>query len=378
MQQARNMAAMRVQGYAGLLYTHLTQGRKCSCQATQKQLNTRLGIDGKARPGVINELLTGAMTFDVSPYGATHKRDDPLYNMTSPDAINKYQGVFDVAVGDDSDYGVGRTSDEPIFGDNGPVDIGFDIESLVGEFDASHMGMTDATCGVCFGHAFIGGYAPFHANRMVFTVNDVSLGASVLDLTKRPWTADSESFEFTTVLPLGALGVDTFRVMNNNIPVSANFTIDDQDANLVTVLKHCDGRPHVVKVNLPRDPTWTHVELQFVLSDQSAYFEFPKLTKGSDTSLLEQLDPFSIIMSPNVPSLQSQDIIVDSTFGKVLVVQNSNWWNTRNRDVLGWECQVRVIQPQEIYGILPKRGRIMTKAPTAKFVHDNQTGNYRT
>jgi hypothetical protein len=166
--------------------------------------------------------------------------------------------------------------------------------------------------------------------------------------------------------------------MNNHTPIAANFTIDGSVANIVSVVAKCDGKPHVITVTLPYADTWTHVELQFILSNESAYFELPKLTKGSDISLLEQLEPFNIVISSNVPSVQSQDIIVESTFGKTLIVQTSGWWNTRNRDILGWECQVRVLQPQEIFRVLPKRGRIMTKAPTAVMSHDNSTGNYRT
>src|ERR1700737_3071847 len=94
-QQMRNMSAMRVQGYPAILYTHLTQGRKCTCQSTQKQLNSRLGLDGKAKPGVINEMLTGAMEFDVSPYGTSSTYTDPFSSVTSPCATNQYQGQFD-------------------------------------------------------------------------------------------------------------------------------------------------------------------------------------------------------------------------------------------------------------------------------------------
>lgn len=374
-QQLRNYSAVRVQGYAGLLYNHLTQGRKCTCQATQKHLNTRLGLDGKAKPGVINELLTGKSVFDVTPYASVPARDRPFSNEVSPDAPrNKHQGVFDVVSDSEFDYPTVRVPLGPDFGDNGPINPDFDIETLVGDFDASHIGFTDATCGVCFGHGFVGGYAPFHANRIVLTVDDVSLGAASINFTKKPWSVESDTFTFNVVLPYGAIGVDVFRVMNNHLPVTANFTIDGVAADLISVVARCDGRPHLVAVTLPHTHEWTHVELQFILSDQSAYFELPKLNKGSDTSQLEQLEPFSVVMSSNVPNLQSQDIIVESTFGKVLIVQNSNWWNTRNRDVLGWECQVRVLQPQEIYGILPKRGRIMTKAPSAVMQHDNQTG----
>jgi hypothetical protein len=368
---------MRVQGYEALLYNKLTQGRKCTCQSSQKHLASRLGEDGKADQGLVNEILSGNVTFNVSPYG-TMPRDNPDTNEVSPFApVNKHQGVFDVVAKNDV-YPTDRIVDEADFGDNGPIDPNFDIESLVGDFDASHAGYTDAYCGVCFGHGFVGGFSAFHTNRQVLTVADVDLSLSEIDITARPWTATGPQFSFTTVLPFGAVGLDVFRVMNNNMPVTANFTIDGHSATTVDVLARCDGKPHLIGVILPASKTWTHVEIQLAVSDQSAFFEFPKLTKNSDTANLEQLDPFNIVMSSNVPSLKSEDVIVESTFGKVLIVQNSNWWNTRNRNVLGWECQVRVPQPQEIYHILPRRGRIMKKPPTSLGTHDNITGNRRT
>ncbi len=380
-QQTRNMNAMRVQGYAGLLYNRLKQGRKCTCQASEARLGSRLGLDGKAKPGVINELLTGQTVFDVTPYGASPtRRLDPFDSQTSPHApVNKYQGVFDVIGTEEGSSLPMRVVDEPDFGDNGPVNPDFDIDTLAGEFNASAVGSTDAACGVCYGSGFIGGYTPFHGNRTVVTVDQVELGASVIDTLASPWAANSpEGFEFTTVLPYGAIGVDCFRVLNNTRPIAANFTVDGQAVNAISILGKCDGRPHLIRVTLNREVVWTHMEIQFITSKESAFFEFPKLTKGNDTAMLEQLEPFSIIMGSNVPELRPEDIITESTFGKTLIVENSNWWNTRNRNVLGWECQVRVLQPPEIMNNLPKRGRIATKAPTANGQHDNSTGAYRT
>lgn len=378
-QQRRNFDAFAVQGYTALLYTKLDQGRKCTCQSSQKHINSRLGVDGKASQGTINQLLSGGLTFNVSPYGSDFKRDDPFSNVTSPAApSNLNQGVFDIVAEDASDYPTARVPSGPDFGDNGPIDSAFDIESLAGDFDASVVGYTDAHCAVCFGHGFVGGYSPFHGNRQVITVADVALSASVIDYQAKPWSAEGPTFSFQALLPYGAIGVDTFRVMHNEKPVTANFTVDGLPADTVSVVARCDGKLHVIGVSLPLTQVWTHVEIQFVTSDQSAYFEFPKLTKGSDTAMLEQLEPFNILMSSNVPRLSPEDVIVESSFGKVLVVQNSNWWNTKNRDVLGWECQVRVIQPQEIFGVLPHRGRIMSKNQTSNLVHDNVTGARRT
>jgi hypothetical protein len=159
--------------------------------------------------------------------------------------------------------------------------------------------------------------------------------------------------------------------------VPATFSIDGTPiTNPTQVLALCDGGPHLLTANVNGE--FSHLEIQFALTTESVYFEFPRRNIGTDISLLEQMEPFQIVLSPNVPTINSQDIIVESQLGKVLVVQSVNTWKSRQRSILGWEVQVRVIQPQELYRILPPRGRIMSKDRTTLNSRDNVTGKYRT
>lgn len=377
-QQSRNYDAHRVQGFPAILYNQLTQGVKCSCQTTDKKLGARLDLDGKANPGLINELLTGAMTFSVTPYGSSPMpRDDPFDTEVSRLAPkNKHQGVFDI-VGKEVNGAPTNIEFEDVFGDNGPLQ-NLTMDDIAGDYDATNLGSTDAACAVCFGTSFVGGYSPFHANRIVRTVADVDLINSEINLLARPWSATSEGFSFVTSLPYGAIGLDMFRVLNNDKPLGAKFTIDGQPVTELTLVARCDGKPHLIAVVFNKPTVWTHIEIQFILSAEHAFFEFPRLSKSSDTNLLEKTEPFQISISSNVPILQVEDLIVDSTYGKALIVQTCNPWNTRNRDILGWECMVRPVQPMELYNILPRRGRIKTKPPTPLMAHDNQSGTYRT
>jgi hypothetical protein len=375
-QQTRYMSALRVQGYAGILYNRLEQGKRCTCQSSQKHLNTRLDKEGKASKGLINQLITGSDTFDVTPYGHQNwNPQNPFTNETSPLAPgNKHQGTFGLVMNDPTDYPIGEVIE-------GPVDPDLDIEKMFGDWDGSLLGGSDIACSVCFGTGFVGGYMPFHASRQVFSVADpfVTLGECDIDALAKPWTAKGSKFFVTCTFPLGATGMDIIRVMDDSTPVNAQFTIDSTlITNELQVLKFCDGLPHLIEINFPEDLRFTHFELQFNLTHESAFFEFPKLTKSADITRLETLEPFQIILSPNIPSVRPMDIIVESTFGKVLVVQNVPWWNTRNRNVLGWECMVRVIEPMERFRLLPPRGRIKTKNETTNTQHDNMRGPHRT
>lgn len=383
-QQRRYYDAFRPQGITAVHYNHLTSGRKCNCQSANKQLAGRLNEEGKASEGHINELIlgtgvdaNGSFSFNITPYNQDQQRVTGRSNETSPYApVNKNQGVFDIATLD-GDFPQADVVDEDGFGDNGPVSA-IDLDSLVGDFDASAFGFSDASCPVCFGTGFVGGYAPFHAHRQVLTVADVQSVGGEIDITKRPWVADNvKTFSTIVVLPRGAIGVDVFRVWNVVTPVNATYTIDGIALTSVTqLLSFCDGKRHVVVATV--NGSFSHFEMQFNLTTESVYFEFPRRGKSADTALLEQTEPFQIILSPNVPTIDSMDIIVESQLGKVLLVQNVNPWTSRNRAILGWEAQVRVIQPQELYRILPRRGRVLNKDRTTEMIRDNVTGPRRT
>jgi hypothetical protein len=376
--QARMYNAFIPQGISCILYTHLTNGRKCTCQSSQKQLNGLLNKEGKASIGTINQLLINNMNFDVTPYnynqGSYIPEAQGQNGQTSPLAPqNKYQGVFDIATTGE-EFPFAHIMDEGV-GDNGQVSS-IDIDDLVKDFDASVLGFSEVSCGICFGTGFVGGYAPYHAYRRVFTVADLNLKGDI-NYLKHPWSATVSYFNQKITLPRGAIAVDVFRVLNGiNIVPSRLFVDSIEIKNINTLLQKCDGKLHILEAYF--DSEFTHFEMQFSLTTESTYFEFPRRSSSADTSLLEQADPFQIILSPNVPSLDSTDIIVESQLGKVLVVQNVNPWESRQRNTLGWEAQVRVIQPQEIYRILPQRGRTMNKDSTTKMVRDNVTGIYRT
>lgn len=378
--QQRYYDAFRVQGIQAIHYNRLTNGRKCTCQTSQKQINGLLGKDGKADVGTINALITGNDNFGVTPYNFNQQRVTGKTNETSPLApVNKYQGVFDI-LSDSQEFPMADLiSGKPAgFGDNGPVDA-TNIDEMVADFDASSFGFSDVACPICFGTGYIGGFSPYHGHRQVLTVADVQLDPrGEIDFTKSPFVAHASYFNVLIKLPLGAIGIDTFRVLNGTETVGAIFAIDGQQlTSTLQILTFCDGKQHMLTASGLEE--FTHMEMQFNLSKESVYFEFPRRPSSANTALLEQTEPFQIILSPNVPAMESQDIIVEQMLGKVLVVQNVNPWNSRDRNVLGWDAMVRVIQPQELYRILPGRGRTKLKDEATNIARDNGYNSiYRT
>lgn len=379
-QQRRYYDSFRVQGIQCIHYSRLTSGRKCNCQSSAKQLNGLLDRSGKASTGTINQLLTGNLEFNVTPYNFDQKRLPGVTSaQTSPQApANKNQGVFDIATASDDIPFADLIKGTHGMGDNGPVE-NTTIDELVGDWDPSIMGFSDVACPICFGTGFVSGFSPFHGHRQVLAVPDVQLLAgSDIDTLKRPFTAQTPGFNVVVILPAGAIGIDVFRVWNmanpvNNVQMSVDGTPLTSEAQL---MQYCNGKPHLLRFTGPNGQPFefTHLEIQFQLTTESVYFEFPKRSTSNNTDLLEQMEPFNIIVSPNLPTLESMDIIVEQQLGKILVVQNTNPWRSRQRNVLGWEAQVRVIQPMELFRILPMRGRVMNKDATTRMVRPNSTG----
>jgi hypothetical protein len=346
-QQQKIQAAFRVQGMPGILYSRLSSGMRCTCKSKNNEVIT-LSPDGKASPGAINRAIVGG-NFGISDYDPLSPEDefsDLSDAPTSPnDAGFTWQGNSNNLLG------VNQFEDEPSVGDNGQQSP--DLEDMFKGFDLSDLGLTDVSCPICYGTNFVGGYQSFRNFRFV-AVPSIMQTNSYLELPDISLSPGTHTFSL--VLPKGAFIIDAFRAMNGNKVAVSKFYIDNQDLTSVNPLNYFDGHQHSVTVTTAE--SITHVEIQAGLSNQSIYFEFPKRTKSQDISLLDQSEPFQIVVSPEVPNLQVLDVIAESQLGKFLIVQNVSPWNTRNRQVLGWDCQVRVAQPQELFRLLPMRRHV--------------------
>lgn len=353
-QQQRVAAAFRVQGIEAVLYNQLTSGTPCTCRSGDRQLSI-LSPDGKAPEGIINRMMTG-QEFDVTPYTSKPQKlfqEDGFYIEPSSEfkRVGEELGTANIL------------TDGPAVGDNGAYDPE-NLDDIVNLFDASDVGFADVSCPVCFGTSFVGGYTPYRSWRRVVTPTEMKCNETI-DYQSTPWELNPCAFSFDVVLPKGALAVDSFRVFHKTKVVTSNPTIDGHAiTSAVEVLAYCDGKSHTIGFST-EDPV-THVELQFALSSESAFFEIPRLSKSGDRSFLERTEPFQVTMSPDVPQISSMDVIVESQMGKALLVGGITPWQTRNRSNLGWEFQVRVTQPQELYRLLPTRGKIYGARTTNK------------
>ena len=387
-QQRKTHNAFMVQGFPGILYLRKHTGLKCTCQAANKVAKSILNEDGTAKGGVINELLTGG-TFGVEDYGAKswdgvitrpdaerdkvwndwrtknyddREKDADKSNWTSPLNDSVFEGNSDEVFSDiDDPFPVGST----------------EIDQLVEEFDPAIGGFGDYACPVCFGTGWVGGYTIGYGDRQVFGVHQMGLDGEILTVD-RPWKARTKKVQVVVTLPRGAISVTSSTLYNGNKKVGYSMTVNSvpilSEQQLLSV---CQGLPVLMELTFSEQEI-THFELQFSTSLESVYYEFPKISKSSDLQFLDLTEPFQILMSPNVPMVRTEDVLTDAVYGKAMVVQSVNPWQTKSSSQLGWEVQVRVAQPYEVPNLLPRLSRIETKARTTRMIRDNVDGHRRT
>lgn len=417
--QARKYdAAFQVNGYSGILYNRLTSGIRCKCSDHSDIAASSLDLGGRADSGLIASLLSGG-EFGVRDYGVvaatTHQAHQsaleirPLEQRLSKapvqDLTSQLPSLYDIdgpysSEGSVGQHIVGSFSDiassdpnnpnattiiESGAGPNGPVSDSRLVSSMIedGRHNPGAFGLTDASCPICFGSGYVGGFSVYRGWRQVFLPyadNAILPGGADIDLVSRPALLTADYCEWSgVILPKGGVSVDSVRAYQDSqvIPGSKFYV----DGVLLTrewdLLSFCDGRPHLLRIEVPLGFRLSHLEVQVNQSTETANFEFPKTTKSANMGLLERTEPFQVILSPLIPLVKAQDIIVESTSGKVLQVKACTSRNDRNASILGWESDVRPTQPQEIFSLLPKR-RSLQSPKSSSPVRDNSSGHNRT
>lgn len=399
-------AAFQVQGYRGILYNRLMQGTPCPCKSKQQVAGARLGADGKASQGTLNELMTGG-EFGVTRYG-TGKKNVPGYEeqkqsgtrtfaidlapygsgaQGAGSAVRQQQAAVARVVGPPVPNYSDQLADGPhdkLRGNNGlpprrattmsdeaanlildEADIDTDYElNQETPFDLGAYGYSDVSCPVCFGSGFVGGFSVMGGIRKVLCAgpmdSDLQLPPEAhIDLLEDVPVVQTKSVTFYLTLPSLVKYVDAFNLWNGTDIVSLPQVIELEDcpcrmSSPKDLLRFCDGKRHKFFLEWPEEVTFTHLEVQLGLSGFDANFELPK-TNASSEAILENTSPFQVILSPRVPLVKPLDVVVESTLGKVLEVTSVEAWNDRKRSILGWTADVRPVQPTELLTILPRR-----------------------
>lgn len=373
-QQRKYHNAFLVQGYEAILYTRLSAGLICSCQANRTVAQAILNEEGKMNTGTIDQMLTGGLEFSVNRYGATKSgprppdiplaRDEQFFGGLE----SENHTPFPLTGTDLSDPFVDLVGDQ-----------GASLDEFASTFDADAYDLNGTKCGCCFGTGFVGGYSILNGWRKVIAPHspEVYKVDGTIEVHTKPNFFLATEVTFDVVLPAGTLTLDSFCLWDNVTRVQYDSaTIDSLELNQQLLLALCDGRPHRLVFRFNEPKAWTHLELQGNQSVEPSLIEFPKITKSSNISLADLTDTVQVVASPLIPHLSARDVLVESSFGKAFLIGSATLWNDRDRRVHGWECQARVVQPSEIVSLLPHRNILHQRTTNA--VRDNQAGIRRT
>jgi len=379
-------AAFQVDGYSGVLYHRLGKGFSCACSSHKKQLTSRLGEDGKADEGTINELLTGGLPFGVRAYGsrqdvleidsslfATPRTDSP--SVTARSSITGSH-LERWAPSELTQAGVSTVIDDGE-GPNGPVAMTSDLQDFAESVDLSIHSNMDVSCPVCFGTGFVGGFSVFNGWRRSLVPYEPTCTlppAATLSYDNGPCSVLTDTLTWTVTLPKGCVSVDAFRLFNGEEAVPANFFVDNRLlVSAQDIAQFCDGVSHEIRVDLGEERVVTHLEIQINQSANSANFAFPKTSRSSNTSLLDSTDEVSVVFSPLVSLVRPLDIVFETTTGRFFRVTSCSEWRDARSYVLGWESSLRVTQPQELFNLLPRRSPVLGSRQQP-YVRDNLAG----
>lgn len=372
-QRLKYHAAFVVQGYPVCVYHRLTSGLKCHCQNKDRAAASRLNSDGHASAGFLNSLLTGS-EFAVMPYARTAARQPGMIFHVDESEVNAPSLYDDQDYGQSSNRIVGSMRDDygsdPEMGattivsegtgNRGPFSDAIENDGLTMDL----FGVTDIACPVCFGSGFVGGFSILNGTRLVLNYQHPGVTlppeASIAVEDRVP-AIDTTYAEFAITLPVGGSFVDAVRVWRDRDAVQAKLFIDGTPlSNQNSILPFFDGRRHVLRL----EPTgkFTHVEIQVAHSTETQYVDFPKVQRSNLAELIDSMEDLQLVASPMIPLIRPDDVISDGVHNKVFHVKSCTGQHDRNASVLGWECDVRVVQTQEVLNTLPRRRASMPAA----------------
>lgn len=371
--------ALQVNGYEILVYNEMKTGRQCSCSRSVDIGPSAPLLDekGNATQEHIAELLEGS-SFKIKRYAS---RDGAFDGST----IEKQHNIL----GDTTSH----IQDDVSTGTSTLVDDHMNMS----EFETPLSSFDNGMCGVCFGTGYVGGFNILGGQRHIiepdYGVDALSFVEVVKSELPYKWRFNGEALNFsltntndwgfiewTMTLPYGLDSLDALRVFDNFISLKTPKklywynTLSTNWEPLLSETKYVDqikytiladkGKRVKFRLYMPGGTEVTHIEFQYRLSSSNFFAEYPRLTETGDMSLMESMDAVQLVVSPLVIDLKPRDIIVDTVFGKYWKVTNSNYFNDVKRNVLGWDVNARLIQPNEVFRQLP------TRKPTAGFKHN--------
>ena len=355
-----------------LFYHRKQAGIRCTCSIadnSQSPLGNSLpensGVvalrpDGSGTESFVQTILQGAR-ISIDRYGSRGHEDQKNPQRSLPHSP---------LIQSDNQINKSGSLNDPFADQVEPFDTSdlFDAAGLATMNDAMLAASADQGCGVCLGSNFVGGYDLLNGWRKVLdTQVPAALDGITIDILQHPNAYLVQGFagvtpiaQFEITLPLGAIGLDCIRLWNNKQQVHQGLRFEIYvlgewiELTSETLIANCDGLVRSIRIVFDRDQVaqFTHLELQLDMGSKPLLVDWPKQTVSQDLKQPENIDPVSINISPYVPIVQMFDVIADSTYERLWLIQTVTNGGDREKNIMGWEATARLVQRLEFSWML--------------------------
>jgi len=339
-QQYKN--AIFVNGVDSLIYVRREFGRECTCRDIM--LTPKLEADGTMGEATLDAVLSDTDVIFRESGGRSSDTDTDRH-ATGPEDF----------VWEDPNEPQTSKPDQP---EEVPDPLSLENEKVLPAGSAS--------CAACFGVGYVGGFIPHAGFReaLDITANPTLVDFDV-DHTETPhrmWShTNGATATFTLVLPKGAVSAHSVKVFDNNKLLShSTYDLECtasgsyETLNESSLISFCDGREHTIRLTSLVDQfRFSHIEIQFSFSIEATRINIPRFDAALHRTIFEGLTGSSLVLPPTVGNVNRLSVIRESLYGRAWRISNVQDWFDNKKNVHGWDCLSRMLQPYELLNMLP-------------------------
>ena len=338
--------SLEVNSYEILYYSKVMQGRSCTCSHSTQTDAWGLDEQGNATPEQIASMLSPNGSYGIADYQSSGNSPKPLIgNRVSPDI---------------------HIQDEP---NESQIGDGFEANTFSMDqlMSAPHTDSGSVACGVCLGAGLVPGFNLFGGERIILDAQVVKYSRNTQinrEVFPNSFTYVNGGWvDFELTIPFSVHSVICVRLMNNLAPAQGFVSLIEgsvEESLTPNSILHYKGGTYKIRVRPLEE--FTHVEIVWNYLSTPIRADYPNFDIINNLQVLAGEENVSLELGPNLPECKPYDLILDPTFQKLWRVVSVRTRFTREQELLGWECQGRLVQPYEtIAGVYMPPGAVDPK-----------------
>ena len=312
--QGRN--ALHVDYVEALVYLRQPSATECTCRTTEVVPN-EFALDGDV--SIVDNGVETEISIDWSA---------PLFgapNETMADAQQEYPDEYELE--DDNTISTSAINNNP-------------------------------DCGLCYRTGFVPGFEQFGKQRIVLTTHDVvSLDGFTLNRTMQPHQmtrlAISGFVEFVITVPK-YFKTCNYSIRNNHDVLNEKVSYAGRKLSLQDLEDH-RGKQISIRI----ETTFTHVVFVFDMGTEPVMANVAQISKVTDWTQFDSTSSVSIILPTTIPDIPTGSVIVLPNKNLAFCINDVQPLRDSTGKNLDWNCNTRVLQPQEWVRSINKSFRLV-------------------